>query len=124
MTSDFQGEEATIGGIHAAYRSGALTCRQLVEAYLARIEAYDRSGPIINSIITVNPRVVEEAEQLDADLARAGELSGPLHGIPVVVKDQVETKGIMTTFGSIAADGYVPDEDATVITQLREAGAV
>ena len=122
--SNFQIEEATIGDIHAAYRDGSLTCRQLVESYMARIDAYDRSGPTINSIVTVNPRALEEAEDLDAEFARTGELSGPLHGIPVVVKDQVETKGIMTTFGSIALDGYVPEEDATAIAQLRQAGAV
>ena len=124
MSTDFQVEEATIGGIHAAYRAGSLTCRQLVETYLARIDGYDKSGPALNSIVTLNPRALEEAERLDAELARTGEPTGPLHGIPIAVKDEVETEGIMTTFGSIAADGYVPDEDATLIAQLRQAGAV
>jgi Asp-tRNA(Asn)/Glu-tRNA(Gln) amidotransferase A subunit family amidase len=96
----------------------------LDEGRLARIEAYDRSGPTINSIVTVNERALEEADGLDDELARTGELRGPLHGVPVVVKDQVETKGIMTTFGSIAADGYMPKEDATAITQLKRDGAI
>lgn len=124
MASGFQFEEATIDGIHAAFRDGSLTCRRLVEGYIARIEAYDRSGPAINSIITVNERALEEADRLDAELARTGTLTGPLHGIPIVVKDQVETAGIMTTFGSIAADGYVPAKDATAIAQLKRDGAI
>jgi Asp-tRNA(Asn)/Glu-tRNA(Gln) amidotransferase A subunit family amidase len=120
----FQVEEATISDIHAAYQSGALSCADLVSRYLARIEAYDRNGPALNSIITVNPQAAEEAAALDDAFAKTGGLTGPLHGIPVVVKDQVETAGIMTTFGSIAADGYMPERDATVIKRLREAGAI
>ncbi len=68
----FQLAETTIADIHAAYESGRLTCRQLVESYLARIEAYDRSGPKINSIISTNPRALEEADALDAAFANAG----------------------------------------------------
>ena len=124
MSTDFQIEEATIADIHAAYQAGSLTCRQLVEAYLARIEAYDRSGPNINSVITVAPNALEEADRLDAEFARTGELSGPLHGIPIAVKDQVETQGITTTFGSIAAKGYVPEEDATAVAKVRQAGGI
>jgi amidase len=124
MGSDFQVEETTIGDIHAAYRAGSLTCRELVEAYLARIDAYDKSGPTINSIVTVNPRALDEADRLDAELSRVGDLGGPLHGIPVVVKDQVETKDLQTTFGSIAADGYLPEEDAHAIAQLKANGAI
>jgi amidase len=120
----FKLEETTIADIHEAYQSGDLTCADLVARYLARIEAYDRSGPTLNSIITVNPKAAEEAAALDAGFAASGALSGPLHGIPIVVKDQAETKGIMTTFGSIAMDGYMPEKDATVITKLRDAGAV
>jgi len=120
----FKLEETTIADIHGAYRSGDLTCADLVTGYLARIEAYDRSGPRLNSIITVNPKVDDEAAEIDTDYAKSGKFSGPLHGIPVVVKDQAETKGIMTTFGSIAMDGYMPEKDATAITKLREAGAI
>ena len=117
-------EEATISAIHTALRAGELSCAELVAGYLARIDAYDRSGPTINSIVTVNPRAQDEAAQLDAEFAASGTFSGPLHGVPIVVKDQVETAGIMTTFGSIALDGYVPDTDATAIRQLRAAGAI
>ena len=98
----FRVEETTIAGIHAAYRSGDLTAAELVSRYLARIEAYDRNGPALNSMINVNPKAVEEAEALDEAFAKGG-LTGPLHGIPVIVKDQIETADIVTTFGSAAA---------------------
>ena len=120
----FKLEETTIADIHNAYESGDLTCADLVAGYLARIEAYDQSGPTLNSIITVNPKANEEAAAIDAAYAKSGKLSDPLHGIPIVVKDQAETKGIMTTFGSIAMDGYMPEKDATAITKLRDAGAL
>ena len=105
----FRVEETTIAGIHAAYRSGDLTAAELVSRYLARIEAYDRNGPALNSVINVNPKAVEEAEALDEAFAKGG-LTGPLHGIPVIVKDQIETADIVTTFGSAAAAGYLAGE--------------
>jgi Asp-tRNA(Asn)/Glu-tRNA(Gln) amidotransferase A subunit family amidase len=117
-------EELTIDKMHEMLRSGELTTRALVEAYLERIETIDRAGPALNSIITVNPAALEEADRLDAAFAEAGGPTGPLHGVPVVVKDQAETAGIMTTFGSIAQDGYMPEEDATAIKKLKEAGAI
>jgi amidase len=120
----FRIEEATIAGIHAAFMAGELSVAMLVDKYLARIDAYDRAGPTINSIITLNPAIREQARQLDEYFIRNGDLSGPLHGIPVVVKDQAETAGIMTTFGSIAMDGYMPRQDATAIAKLRDAGAL
>lgn len=120
----FRLEEATIDDIHSAFRSGELSCRRLVELYLARIEAYDKSGPELNSIITINPNVLEEAEKLDRSFERDGELVGPLHGVPVLVKDQAETAGIRTTFGSIAFEDYTPEDDATVVRRLKEAGAI
>ncbi|MBX6342191.1 MAG: amidase, partial [Thermomicrobiaceae bacterium] len=120
----FRLQEATIDAIHAAYRSGALTCRQLVELYLARIDAYDRGGPAINAVITVNPRALDEADAADRAFRERGDLAGPLHGIPVLVKDQAETAGIPTTFGSVALRGYVPSADAVVVQRLRAAGAV
>jgi Asp-tRNA(Asn)/Glu-tRNA(Gln) amidotransferase A subunit family amidase len=118
----FRLQEATIDDIHSAFRSSGLTCRELVELYLARIEAYDRSGPELNAILTVNPKVLEEAEDLDRAFGQDGELVGPLHGIPVLVKDQAETAGIRTTFGSVAFEGYVPEEDATAVKRLKEPG--
>ncbi len=120
----FKLEETTIAKIHTALRAGEVTCVDLVEGYLARIETYDRGGPTINAIVTVNPHARDEAARLDAEFAASGRLSGPLHGVPIVVKDQVETAGLMTTFGSIALDGYLPETDATAITKLRAAGAI
>lgn len=120
----FKLEEATIDDIHSAFRSGELTCRRLVEMYLARIEAYDKDGPELNSIITVNPKVLDEADDLDRSFGQRGEFIGPLHGVPVLVKDQAETAGIRTTFGSVAFEGYVPEEDATAVRRLKEAGAL
>ena len=119
----FRVEETTIADIHAAYRSGDLSTAELVSRYLARIEAYDRNGPALNSVINVNPRAMEEAEALDEAFAKGG-LTGPLHGIPVIVKDQIETADIVTTFGSAAAAGYLPEKDATIIRLMREAGAI
>jgi amidase len=123
-TAPFRLQEATIDDIHSAFRSGEITCRGLVELYLARIEAYDKSGPKLNSILTLNPKALEEAEDLDRSFEQNGEFVGPLHGIPVLVKDQAETAGIRTTFGSVAFEEYVPEEDATAVKRLKEAGAV
>jgi amidase len=88
--------EATIDDIQDGYRSGRLTARQLVQMYLDRIEAYDKHGPAINSIITINGKALAEAEQLDAVFKTSGPV-GPLHGISVIVKDQVDVKGMPTT---------------------------
>ena len=123
-TAPFRLQEATIDDIHSAFRSGEITCRRLVELYLARIEAYDKSGPELNSILTLNPKALEEAEDLDRSFEQNGEFVGPLHGVPVLVKDQAETAGIRTTFGSVAFEEYVPEEDATAVKRLKEAGAV
>ena len=116
--------EATIDGVHAGLLRRQLTVRRLVEGYLARIEAYDRSGPSLNAILAINPDALREADRLDDELDRNGRLSRPLHGVPVLVKDQVETAGIPTTFGSVAMEGYVPSTDATLITRLKQAGAI
>ena len=116
--------EITIDQVHAGYLAKMFTAREIVQAYLDRIEAIDRSGPELNSIITVSPTALAEADALDQALAETGKLAGSLHGVPIVVKDQVETAGIVTTFGSIAAKGYVPATDATAITRLKNAGAI
>ena len=115
--------EATIEDIHAAYTAGHLTARQLVQMYIDRIEAYDRGGPGINSIITVNPAALEEADRLDASFKASGK-AGPLHGIPVLVKDQVDLKGTPTTLGSLVFKDYYPDRDSRVVEKLKEAGAI
>ena len=115
--------EATIEDIHAAYTDGRLTARQLVQMYIDRIEAYDRGGPRINSIITVNPAALEEADRLDAAFKSSGK-AGPLHGIPVLIKDQADLKGTPTTLGSLVFKDYYPDRDCRVVEKLKEAGAI
>ena len=115
--------EATIDDIHAAFGANRLTCRALVEAYLRRIEAYDKVGPRLNAVQTVNPRALQEADRLDAAFRSSGP-AGPLHCIPVLVKDQVETSDMPTTYGSILFKDFVPQRDATVVAKLRRAGAV
>lgn len=123
MASQFQLVETTVDEIHAAMRDGEITSRELVERYLERIDAYDRRDPELNSIVTVNEDAVERAAELDETLEADG-LIGPLHGIPTLVKDQVETGGMKTTFGSEACEDYVPDTDATIVSDLKDAGAV
>jgi amidase len=117
-------EELTIDAFHSGLRQGQLTALQLVDWYLARIEAHDHAGAEIQAVVTVNPLAREEAASADRFLAQNGELSGPLHGVPVLVKDQAEMAGLRTTFGSIVFEDYVPESDATLITKLRDAGAV
>ena len=120
----FQIDEATIDGIHAAMRAGEVTSRALVDAYLERMQAVDRDGPGLNSVLAVNEGARTRADELDAAFERSGELSGPLHGIPVLVKDCVETSEIPTTFGSAAIEGYTPERDAVIVRKLRDAGAI
>ena len=115
--------EATIGDIHSAYRVGTLTAHQLVQMYLDRIKAYDQQGPKINSVITLNPKALEEADRLDAAFKTSG-LVGPLHGIPLLLKDQVDVAGLPTTLGSVILKDYVPTQDAFVVEKLKKAGAI
>ena len=122
-TGAFRLLEATIADIHQAYRSGQLTPRRLVEMYLARIEAYDKKGPAINAIITINSKALEEADQLDAAFKQSG-LVGPLHGIPLLFKDQGDVKGMPTTLGSVLFKDYYPDRDSFVAQKLKQAGAI
>ncbi|CAN5886242.1 amidase family protein [soil metagenome] len=122
--SGFRVDEATIAGIHQEMRAGRLTARALVQHYLDRIEAYDRQGPALNSLILVNPDAVAVADSLDALFRRTGELTGPLHGIPVIAKDNYDTFDLPTTAGSLALEGSVPPDDAFQVRRLREAGAI
>ncbi|RBI60516.1 amidase [halophilic archaeon] len=101
-----------------------MTSRDLVEQYLQRIDTYDRDGPELNSIIEINDAAVDRADELDEKFSEEGEFTGPLHGIPVLVKDALETADMPTTFGSDAFKGYMAKEDAEVIQRLREAGAI
>ena len=115
--------EATIDDIQAAYKSGQLTCHQLVQMYVDRIEAFDKKGPAINAIITLNSDALKEADRLDAAYKASGPV-GPLHGIPVIIKDQADVKGMPTTLGSLLFKDYYPDRDSFVAENLRKAGAV
>ncbi|HLK84241.1 MAG TPA: amidase family protein [Xanthobacteraceae bacterium] len=119
----FQIIEATIDDIHAAFKSGKLTARQLVQGYLDRIAAYDKQGPNINSIITLNDHALEDADRLDAAYRASGP-AGPLHGIPILVKDEIDTAGMPTTLGTQVFKNYRPPRDAFAIEKLRKAGAI
>jgi amidase len=119
----FQITETTIDDIHAAFKSGKLTSRQLVQGYLDRIAAYDKQGPSINSIITLNDHALEDADRLDAAYRDSG-LVGPLHGIPILVKDEIDASGMPTTLGTQVFKDYRPPRDAFAIEKLRKAGAI
>ena len=119
----FQVEEATIADIHQAMEEGRITAEELVQGYLDRIEAYDRQGPYLNSIITVSELALERARELDAAFAESG-FTGPLHGIPVIVKDNYDTHDLPTTNGTLAFRGAIPPDDAYQVRKLREAGAI
>lgn len=115
--------EATIAGVHAAFKAKHLTCRQLVQAYLDRIAAYDKQGPGLNAIVVVNPRALAIADSLDRRYAAAGPV-GPLHCVPTIVKDNFETNDLQTTAGSAALEGWIPRRDATMVARLKAAGAI
>jgi Asp-tRNA(Asn)/Glu-tRNA(Gln) amidotransferase A subunit family amidase len=119
----FQIVETSIDEIHAAYKAGRLTARQLVQGYLDRIDAYDKQGPRLNSIITLSPAALDEADRLDAAFRKSGTV-GPLHGIPVLVKDQFDAAGMPTTLGTLVFKDYRPTRDSFVVQQLRKAGAI
>jgi len=122
--STFQVEEKTIAEIQAAYLSGETTAEAVTQAFLDRIEAYDRRGPALWTIVVTNPKAIEDAQALDQALKQSGKLSGPLHGIPVLVKDNYDVAGLQTTGGSATLLGWIPPKDATVIAKLRAAGAI
>ncbi len=115
--------EKSIEDLQKAMQDHQVTSRQLVESYLARIDAYDQRGPALNAIVTVNPKAREAADALDAERASKG-ARGPLHGIPILVKDNYETIEMPTTAGSIALANHQPGRDAFLVRKLKEAGAV
>src|SRR5690349_20572029 len=114
--------EASIADLQRAMSRGTTTSVALVDAYLARIAAYDHSGPALNAVIRLNPSARADAAALDAE-RKAGHVRGPLHGIPVIVKDNYGTRGMPTSAGSIALASLETD-DAFQVKKLREAGAV
>jgi amidase len=120
----FDLQEATIADLQRRMTSGQDTARSLVEKYLARIEAIDRQGPALHSVIEVNADALAIADQLDAERKSQGP-RGPLHGIPVLIKDNIATSDrMMTTAGSLALNGSIPPKDAFIVERLRKAGAI
>ena len=119
----FRLEETTIAAIHAALRSRTITCHALLQRYLDRIDRTDQRGPAINALITINPAALATADSLDAVQARGGPL-GALHCVPMIVKDNFETKDLQTTAGSLALKGWLPQRDATMVARIRSAGAI
>jgi Asp-tRNA(Asn)/Glu-tRNA(Gln) amidotransferase A subunit family amidase len=116
--------ELTVADAHAGFLAGRFSARQLTQAYLDRIAAYDLHGPAIRCIVAVNPNALADADRLDAELARTGKLAGPLHGVPVLVKDEIDVAGMATTQGTVVFKDYVTPLDAFVVARLRAAGAI
>lgn len=116
-------DELTIEQVHSAYKLGTYTARDLTEAYLARIESLDQTGPKLNAITVVSKTALVEADALDHYFKSHSVFVGPLHGIPVIVKDQCDTKGLETTYGNLRCK-HVPTEDATLVKRLKDAGAI
>lgn len=117
-------DEATIVQLQQAMQSGARSARSIAELYLARIEAIDRNGPRLGSVLELNPDALSIADALDTE-RRAGRTRGALHGIPILLKDNIDTADRMTTTaGSLVLEGSIAAQDATVARRLREAGAV
>jgi len=114
---------ATIAELQSAMDAGTLSAEKLTQAFLARIAAYEKKGPALNAIILLNPAALSEARALDAERA-AGKVRGPLHGIPIVLKDNIDTFDLPTTAGSQLLDGSIPPDDAFVAKKLRAAGAI
>ena len=124
MAKDVPVEERSIDDLAAAMASGRATSVDLVRAYLARIGAMDRKGPALHAVIALNPDALAQAKALD-DERRAGHVRGPLHGVPILIKDNVETADpVATTAGSLALAGNITRRDAPVVARLRAAGAV
>jgi amidase len=115
--------EASIADIHQAMQAGILTCRNLVQQYLDRIEAYDKQGPAVNAILYVNPGALQQADAMDQEFKRTRKLK-PLGCIPIVLKDNFETADMPTTVGSVLLKGAQPPKDAFVVSKLRDNGAL
>ncbi|HMN43704.1 MAG TPA: amidase family protein [Povalibacter sp.] len=116
-------DDATIADINGAFADGTLTSEKLVKLYLKRIETYDQKGPAINTVITLNTHAIEQARALDKERRTKGPRS-PIHGIPIVLKDNFDTYDMPTTAGSLLLKGSIPPDDAFVVKKLRDAGAI
>jgi Asp-tRNA(Asn)/Glu-tRNA(Gln) amidotransferase A subunit family amidase len=120
----FPVEETSIASLEAAYLAGRTTVHEVVQSHLDRIAAYDKRGPLINALITVNPHALEEADRLDVALKASGRLVGPLHGIPVIVKDNIEVAGLPMTSGFQGWKNYYPPDDAPLVKKIHLAGGI
>src|SRR4030095_16490953 len=116
-------DAATIAQLTAAFAAGTRTAESLVQMCLARIAAYDRKGPKLHAVMTLNPKALDTARALDAERKAKGKRS-PLHGIPVVLKDNYDACDMPTTGGSVLLEGSIPSKDAFVVKKLRDAGAI
>lgn len=116
-------EEMTIDTLQEGYQRGDFTVRDVVQAYFNRIEAIDKNGPSLNAVRSLNPGALETADDLDLEMEQ-GSLRGPLHGIPVLLKDNIDTQDMPTTAGSRFMEGSLPPDDAFIVQRLREQGAV
>jgi len=119
----FAYEEADIASLQARMARGDLSSRALTQAYLDRIDAIDRGGPALNSVIELNPDALKDADALDAE-RKAGRVRGPMHGIPVLLKDNIDATPMVNSAGSLALATHRPRTDAFLVRRLREAGAV
>jgi amidase len=118
----FELDELSISELHQGLKSGKFTARSLAEKYLARIDAIDKHGPAINSVIETNPDALAIADSLDKEFHNKGP-RGALHGLPILIKDNIDTADRMsTTAGSLALVGAKPPKDAFLVQKLREAG--
>jgi Asp-tRNA(Asn)/Glu-tRNA(Gln) amidotransferase A subunit family amidase len=117
-------EEATVASIHAAFADKSLTCTALVKSYLARIDAYDRKGPALRAIITINPAALDAAAKLDKEYADSKGHVGSLHCIPIILKDNFNTKDMPTSGGNVAMKASLPASDAFTVDRMRKAGAL
>jgi len=116
-------DAATIADVNAAFAKGTITSERLTQMFLARIDAYDRKGPALRAVLTINPKALDTARAMDAERKTKGPRS-PLHGIPIVLKDNIDTVDLPTTGGSVLLEGSMPPDDAFVVRKLRAAGAV
>jgi len=124
LAATFPVEETTIAQLHAAYLAGATTAHAVTQAYLDRIHAYDRHGPYLNALISVNAHALADADRVDAALKATGTLIGPLHGIPVIIKDNLDTTDMPTSSGVALFKDFLPPRDAFIVARLRAAGAL
>ncbi len=124
MSAPFNVEEASIASIHKAILAKQTTCAAIVDAYLARIEAYNKNGPALNAVITINPQAREIAAKQDAEIAKTGKITKPLQCIPVAAKDNYNTTDMPTSGGNLVLKSVTPLKESTVTQRLRDAGAI